>query len=310
MTTGASLCLTMIFMIFTMQAADVTRLIYDLLIRWWDRGLSCNWKLPNPKFTQEDVEAGASKTHNEKEQYIPRTKKLRQKDLNALYTGAQIEAGEKFALTFTALTIFIGYSLGLPVLFPLAVVFFFCQYWFSKILLMRYYEKTYEFNEELPIHSTSFGYLGIFLNIVFSILKLSNNRMLPMEVSKSKSFDYPTEIPESNFLAPFMQLHVQIYLLFLILVLITFLMDTFGWINLKKKTYTCTYCLWRCITFQRLRAKKHVSKEEKVKPGKENGKSFHEDGIKYIDKGNSSSEPDEPFKKGEETVDAENEVQV
>lgn len=200
MTSGASLCLTMIVMIFTMQTADIARLLFDLASRCWDRGLSCRIKKINPKFMYDDIQEGEeNKKENhdveQLEEFLPRTKQLRQKDLNNLYTGGQIEAGEKFALTYTAITIFLGYSLGLPVLFPLAVVFFFMQYWFNKILLMRYYEKTYEFNEELPIHTTSFGYLGIFINIIFSIQKLANTRMLPMDVSNRKNFEYDTTVP-------------------------------------------------------------------------------------------------------------------
>ena len=90
-----------------------------------------------------------------------------------------MEAGEKLAQTYIAVIICFMYNLGLPLLNILLCVFFFVAYWFNKYLLLRYYQKTYEFNEELPIYSSQFMKLGIMLHAVSSLLIFSNRRLFP-----------------------------------------------------------------------------------------------------------------------------------
>jgi hypothetical protein len=36
-------------------------------------------------------------------------------------------------------------------MYPIGTVYFVMTYWFDKVCLMRYYQKTKVFNEELPI---------------------------------------------------------------------------------------------------------------------------------------------------------------
>ena len=70
------------------------------------------------------------------------------------------------------------YSSGLPILYPISFVFFVTAYWFNKIMLMRYYQKTYVFNEELPIMSMKYMKFGIVLHFIVSVLKLKNYKLL------------------------------------------------------------------------------------------------------------------------------------
>lgn len=58
------------------------------------------------------------------------------------------------------------YSVGLPLLYPITFIYFVIDYWANKILLMRYYQKTNQFNEELPINSKSLLFLSVFLHLV------------------------------------------------------------------------------------------------------------------------------------------------
>jgi hypothetical protein len=106
---------------------------------------------------------------------IPNSKKMRQKDLQELYTGPQIKAGEKFAQMFTALTITLTYSTGLPLMYFILTLYYLFAYWFNKIMLMRYYQKTYEFNESMTINSISSFKFAIFIHMCTSIWKLSNH---------------------------------------------------------------------------------------------------------------------------------------
>jgi len=77
-----------------------------------------------------------------------------QTDLNNLYTGDQISSHYVYAQNYTYLFCVLMYSTGLPLLYPFAAIFYFVLYWVYKGLLIKYYEKTTRFNEELPLYTT------------------------------------------------------------------------------------------------------------------------------------------------------------
>jgi len=54
---------------------------------------------------------------------------------------------------FVSICICLMYSLGLPILYPICFIAMAASYWFNKIMLMRFYQRTYEFNETLPMQS-------------------------------------------------------------------------------------------------------------------------------------------------------------
>ena len=55
------------------------------------------------------------------------------------------------------------FSPGFPILYVIASVFYFIHYWMYKMLILKYYKKTPEFNEDLAL--TSFYYIKISLLI-------------------------------------------------------------------------------------------------------------------------------------------------
>jgi hypothetical protein len=71
------------------------------------------------------------------------------------------------------------YSAGLPILYPLACAFYFGLYWVYKFLLLKYYEKTTQFNEELPLHVTSWMKVGLFIHGVITLFMLTNSKLIP-----------------------------------------------------------------------------------------------------------------------------------
>ena len=96
---------------------------------------------------------------------------------------------------YTALSISLTYSLGLPILYPLCALYFVISYWFNKIMLMRYYQKTFEFHDYLPKDSTYYLKLGISLHICLSLVQMSNVKIFKSEQSMGH-FEYKTEVPE------------------------------------------------------------------------------------------------------------------
>ena len=98
-------------------------------MRWRDRGFSFR-----------------TKSKKNKNRDIPRTKKLRQKDLEKLYTGLNMEIGQKFAYVYVFIFVCLMYSYGLPVFYPIGAAFFMISYMFEKVFVLRYYVKTRDFD--------------------------------------------------------------------------------------------------------------------------------------------------------------------
>ena len=94
-------------------------LVINLFKRWRDRGYK--WSLK----TDDDD--------------IPNSKMYKQSELNDLYTGPQIKAGEKFAQAYITISLSLMYSTGLPALYLITAISFMFAYWFNKIMFMRYY---------------------------------------------------------------------------------------------------------------------------------------------------------------------------
>lgn len=83
------------------------------------------------------------------------------------------------------------YSTGMPLLYPFACIFYFVLYWVYKFLLLKYYERTNRFNEELPIMTTGYIKVGLLLHGAFGGLMITNSRLIPpdMKTIKERSVD-------------------------------------------------------------------------------------------------------------------------
>ena len=83
------------------------------------------------------------------------------------------------------------YSTGMPLLYPFACIFYFVLYWVYKFLLLKYYERTNRFNEELPIMTTQYIKVGLILHGAFGGLMITNSRLIPPDMAtiKERSVD-------------------------------------------------------------------------------------------------------------------------
>ena len=160
---GKMICMTLLINIFSPHASKLSLPVLKLCKRCCDRGC-CRCSLHNPNGKDHDVN----------------TKKLLLSDVNALYTGDQISSHYVYAQNFTYLWCVLAYSAGLPILYPLAAVFFMILYWVYKFLLLKYYSKTTKFNEELPMISVAYIKVGIVIHIVFTVFMISNSGLLPI----------------------------------------------------------------------------------------------------------------------------------
>lgn len=121
------------------------------------------------------------------------TQLYRQKDVHDLYTGPQLNSGEKFAQIFNVSTILMMFGMGLPFMYVVGIFSYLFSYWLNKALLIRFYQKTYQFNETLPILSQQFMQLSIFLHIVVTFFMLYNRNLFVSQDSSYEHFESFTD---------------------------------------------------------------------------------------------------------------------
>jgi uncharacterized protein YacL len=70
------------------------------------------------------------------------------------------------------------YSSGLPVLYPVAFIFYTILYWVYKTLLLKYYQRTSRFNEQLAIESVAYIKYGVLFHMLLGAFMYTNSRLL------------------------------------------------------------------------------------------------------------------------------------
>lgn len=88
---------------------------------------------------------------------------------------------------------------------------------------MRFYQKTYEFNELLPIYAVKFMKVGIILHIVATFSILSNRKLLPIKQLSSTHFEYSLTIPEQDKQFLMFSLHQDIYFIYSFVLLVGYI---------------------------------------------------------------------------------------
>ena len=84
------------------------------------------------------------------------------------------------------------YSSGIPLLYFIATLSLFWSFWFNKIMLMRWYQKTMEFNEQLPIASMRFMKFAFLMHFLCGGYQLSKSNILQEENVHQEHFYFET----------------------------------------------------------------------------------------------------------------------
>mmetsp|Transcript_1780 Transcript_1780/g.3134 ORF Transcript_1780/g.3134 Transcript_1780/m.3134 type:complete len:279 (-) Transcript_1780:417-1253(-) len=119
------------------------------------------------------------------------TKKLLQDEVNELYTGHQISSHYVYAQNFSYFWCVLTFSTGLPILYPFAFLFYLLLFWVYKLLLLKFYQRTNRFNEELPIKSLSYMKVGLILHLLVGGFMVTYSELLPRD--SQEQFDGFTE---------------------------------------------------------------------------------------------------------------------
>ena len=152
---GSSICLQMLLMVFSTNLCNLAFQVMYACLRFKDRG----WK------------ASARNTQS-----------LSQEDYEDVNIGADPSMDYKYANMLTVLMITMMYGGGIPILYPIAMLYCFVTYWTDKLLIFRYYRKPEFLDHTLPADSLKWYKVAFLLHIVVSCMMFSNVAVLPSKV--------------------------------------------------------------------------------------------------------------------------------
>jgi hypothetical protein len=115
----------MIINIATTHFVNLVKAIFlGSIMRWYDRGFTLDSR---------------------------RTRQLIQEDYEDINRGSDPETDSKFTNLLVVTGVTFLYSSGMPVLYPIAVIFFLLGYWIDKTLLLRFNRKPPGYDNRLTI---------------------------------------------------------------------------------------------------------------------------------------------------------------
>jgi len=109
-----------------------------------------------------------------------RTKKRTQQDYEEINYGPEIEMHEKYATMLVVALLAFAYGPGLPIMYLLAAVYFFVNYWTDKIMIFYNHRKPLYFDEMLALQSTKWLKVGVVLHFLVGLMMYSNSKILPV----------------------------------------------------------------------------------------------------------------------------------
>lgn len=120
-----------------------------------------------------------------------------QEDIEALYTGPEVDGSTLYSNFLHQLYVTFTYSGGLPVLYFIAFLNYITLYWSYKFLFIKYYQKTIQFNEGVPMRMTQYIKIGIGLHFIVTFFMLTNKDIMEPENGFGMS-DMSASVSESS----------------------------------------------------------------------------------------------------------------
>ena len=110
-----------------------------------------------------------------------KTKQVTQEDYDAINTGSELLMDYKFANILVVTLIVMTYGSGIPIMYPIAALYFFATYWTDKFLIYYHHRKPLFFDEKLALHTQGWLKLAIVLHLCVGFLMMSNSHILPVK---------------------------------------------------------------------------------------------------------------------------------
>jgi hypothetical protein len=106
------------------------------------------------------------------------TRSVIQEDYEKINTGNELFMEYRYCNMLTVLSVCFTYSAGMPILYPIATLYFFISYWVEKLLVLRFYKKPVLFNGFLSQGIVYWFKYILCAHIVFAYLMFSNAQIL------------------------------------------------------------------------------------------------------------------------------------
>jgi hypothetical protein len=108
------------------------------------------------------------------------TKQLTQEDYEKKNMGNEFLIEYRYNMILTIMFVTIMFSAGLPVLYPVAVIFFTVTYWCDKYLVLRHYKKPPVFDNFLALRTIEWFKYALVMHILVGALMFGNDDILPV----------------------------------------------------------------------------------------------------------------------------------
>lgn len=153
---SSTICLSIITVTFFSNAIDWMSFILRALQRCCDRGGSFSVKRIDAKFDD-----GVNSTCRNQEQ------------LNKLYAGSDFEIEKAYARAVAVLFTTMMYTVGLPLLYPLAFVFLLTTYLTNRVLCLKFYNRNNSIRNEIVVTSLNLILFGLICHMVLGFFALT-----------------------------------------------------------------------------------------------------------------------------------------
>lgn len=94
--------------------------------------------------------------------------------------GAPFTVEDKYAAMLLVVLMAMTYGPGLPVMYVIAMVYFFVTFWFDKSIILRYNQKPVFLDENLALSIVKWFKLGVVFHLILGVLMFSNANILPV----------------------------------------------------------------------------------------------------------------------------------
>ena len=132
----------------------------------------------------------------------------------------------------------------MPILYPIACVNFFVIFWVYKTLIIKHYQKTTSFNEEMPVFTIWFYRIGVIFHVLVGCFMYTNSNILSnrnIEAIHALEDLLQDFIPQNHFFTRFGNSIGLLYFLFTLFVLLMLSLKKIGPI-----LFNIFYCIFCC----------------------------------------------------------------
>lgn len=158
---GSSICITLILQTLFPHFSSIGQFLVSITKRCLNRG--CALRL----HANKDEDSALNTSFH------------MQSQLEELYKGPQISSAYVYSQVTTLVWSVLTFSASMPFLYVVATAYFVIYYMVYHYLLLNYYSKTSQFNEDLPIFNLQYMFRGLWLHLAIGLVCLGNKNIIP-----------------------------------------------------------------------------------------------------------------------------------